>query len=101
MLTYVAVVFPQVDQRCRGDIVGRTLDVFMARLHAWRPGQEWLEPEALGNAPADVALKRAGGAVTAGRGGGGPRGGRPSFPSPPAGVRGRLQGPADRGEGGG
>src|SRR3954451_8898679 len=42
MLTYVAVVFPQVDQRCRGDIVGRTLDVFMARLHAWRPGQEWL-----------------------------------------------------------
>jgi hypothetical protein len=90
MLTYVAVVFPQVDQRCRGDIVGRTLDVFMARLHAWRPGQEWLEPEALVNALEDVALNRAGQALTLGRDEDDPRVACLAFRSTPAGVRAGL-----------
>jgi hypothetical protein len=59
MLAYVAVVFPQVDRRCRGEVVGRTLDVFMARLHARRPGHRWPEPEALVDALEDVVLNRA------------------------------------------
>src|SRR4051794_20928862 len=98
MLTYVAVVFPQVDQRCRGDIVGRTLDVFMARLHAWRPGQEWLEPEALVNALEDVALNRAGEALTTGRDEDDPRGACLAFRSPPAGVRAGLRALAAEGK---
>jgi hypothetical protein len=90
MLTYVAVVFPQVDQRRRGDIVGRTLDVFIARLHAWRPGQEWPEPEALVSALEDVALNRAGEALTPGRDEDDPRVACLAFRSTPAGVRAGL-----------
>ena len=90
MLAYVAVVFPQVDERCRGHIVGRTLDVFMARLHAWRPGHGWPEPEALVSALEDVALNRAGEALTPGRDEDDPRVASMAFRSTPAGVRAGL-----------
>lgn len=90
MLAYLAVVFPQVGQRCRGDIVGRTLDVFMAPLHARRPGQAWPEPEALVNALEDVALNRTGEAPTPERDEDDPRVASLAFRSTPAGVRAGL-----------
>lgn len=90
MLAYVTVVFPQVDRKCRGDIVSRTLDLFMPRLHARRPGHHWPEPEALVAALDDVALNRAGGVLTPGRDEDDPRVASLAFRSTPAGVRAGL-----------
>src|SRR4051812_17167006 len=89
MLAYVAVAFPQVDCRCRGDVVSRTLDIFMAPLHA-RPGHAWPQPEALVNALEDVALNRAGEALTPGRDDDDPRVALLAFRSTPGGVRAGL-----------
>jgi hypothetical protein len=87
MLAYVAVVFPQVDQRRRSEIVGQTLQVFMAPLHARHPGHGSRQPEALVNALEDVALNRAGAALTPGRDEDDPRVASLAFRSTPAGVR--------------
>jgi hypothetical protein len=90
MLAYVAVVFPQVDERRRGEIVGQTLQVFMAPLHARHPGHAWRQPEALVDALEDVALNRAGAALTPGRDEDDPRVASLAFRSTPAGVRAGL-----------
>jgi hypothetical protein len=90
MLAYVAVVFPQVDQRRRSEIVGQTLQVFMAPLHARHPGHVWRQPEALVDALEDVALNRAGAALMPGRDEDDPRVASLAFQSTPAGVRAGL-----------
>jgi hypothetical protein len=90
MLAYVAVVFPQVDQRRRSEIVGQTLQVFMAPLHARHPGHAWRQPEALVNTLEDVALNPAGAALTPGRDEDDPRVASLAFRSTPAAVRGGL-----------
>jgi len=59
MAGYLAVVFPEIDEPRRGDLVGRTLDGFMAPLHARRPRDLWRDPEELVQALEDAALDRA------------------------------------------
>ncbi len=90
MIAYLAVVFPEVDHRCRGHIVGRTLSVFMAPLHARRPRQEWPEPEALVTALDDALLDRAEEALPPGRGEDDQRVAMLAFRSTPADVRAGL-----------
>jgi hypothetical protein len=58
MGAYLAVVFPEIDERRRGDVVGRTLDGFMAPLHARRPPDYQRDPEELVQALEDAALDR-------------------------------------------
>jgi hypothetical protein len=90
MAAYLAVVFPEVDHRHRGDIVGRTLDVFMAPLHLPRPRHDRVQPEDLVNALEDAALDRAGGAPLPCRDKDDQRVALLAFRSTPAGVRAGL-----------
>jgi hypothetical protein len=59
MAAYLAIVFPEIDELRRDDLVGRTLDTFMAPLHARRPRHYQRDPEELVQALEDAALDRA------------------------------------------
>ncbi len=59
MAAYLAVVFPEIDEQRRGVLVGRTLDRFMAPLHAQGLRGDWRDPEELVQALEDAALDRA------------------------------------------
>jgi hypothetical protein len=59
MAAYLAIVFPEIDEPRRDDLVGRTLDTFMAPLHARRPRNYRRDPEELVQALEDAALDRA------------------------------------------
>jgi hypothetical protein len=56
MAAYLAIVFPEIGQPRRDDLVGRTLDSFMAPLHARRSRNNQRDPEELVQALEDAAL---------------------------------------------
>ena len=89
-MAYVALVFPEVDEGCRDHIVGRTLDVFMAPLHARRPRHERPDAEALVSALEDAVLDRAEEALLRDRDEDDQRVALLAFRSSPAGVRAGL-----------
>ncbi len=60
MAAYLAVVFPEIDERDRDALVCRTLEGFMAPLHARRPRDDPRDPEELVQALEDAALDRTG-----------------------------------------